>query len=122
MMKARFLVTAVAGLVITATATAQTPSPFPTPANRPNLSPYLNLLRGGSPAANYYLGVVPEAERRAFTDRALDDFQNLYRRTARLSQELEETSSREPLVRTNPPTGHPTGFQYYGTYFKMPGR
>src|SRR5258708_27378223 len=30
----------------------------------PNLSPYLNLLRGGNPAANYYLGVIPEVERR----------------------------------------------------------
>src|SRR5207247_6563256 len=30
---------------------------------RPGLSPYLNMLRGGSPAANYYLGVVPEFER-----------------------------------------------------------
>src|SRR5262249_41541275 len=30
----------------------------------PSLSPYLNLLRGGNPAANYYLGVVPEVERR----------------------------------------------------------
>src|SRR5713226_9128309 len=35
------------------------------PYGRPQLSPYLNLLRGGSPAANYYLGVVPERERRA---------------------------------------------------------
>src|SRR5258708_13669176 len=32
---------------------------------RPVLSPYLNLLRGGNPAANYFLGVLPEFERRA---------------------------------------------------------
>jgi hypothetical protein len=35
------------------------------PQNTPLLSPYLNLLRGGNPAANYYLGVVPERARRA---------------------------------------------------------
>src|SRR5262245_56602670 len=34
------------------------------PAPGPSLSPYLNLLRGGNPAANYYLGVVPELQRR----------------------------------------------------------
>ena len=31
----------------------------------PMLNPYLNLLRGGNPAANYYLGVIPEQQRRA---------------------------------------------------------
>src|SRR5262249_37736731 len=51
------------------TASAQAP-PFVgrsfAPYNRPQpqLSPYLNLLRGGDPASNYYLGVVPERERR----------------------------------------------------------
>src|SRR5262245_28146673 len=39
-------------------------APTVNPVGRPGLSPYLNLLRGGNPAANYYLGVVPEAERR----------------------------------------------------------
>ena len=34
-------------------------------SQRPGLSPYLNLLRGGSPAANYYLGTRPEQQRRA---------------------------------------------------------
>jgi hypothetical protein len=32
---------------------------------RPNLSPYLNLLRGGDPAANFFLGTVPEFQRRS---------------------------------------------------------
>src|SRR4051794_13099408 len=38
------------------TAASQTPFQA-TP--RPAFSPYLELLRGGSPAANYFLGVVP---------------------------------------------------------------
>jgi hypothetical protein len=35
------------------------------PTVSPALSPYLNLLRGGNPATNFYLGVVPEQQRRS---------------------------------------------------------
>ena len=35
------------------------------PGYRPALSPYLNLLRGGDTSQNYYLGVIPEQQRRA---------------------------------------------------------
>src|SRR5688500_606325 len=38
--------------------------PVVAPYSRPALSPYLNLLRGGDPAANYYLGVLTEYDRR----------------------------------------------------------
>ncbi len=38
-----------------------------TPSTSPALSPYLNLLRPGDPAVNYYLGTVPEVQRRANT-------------------------------------------------------
>jgi hypothetical protein len=34
------------------------------PGWSPNLSPYLNLLRGGNVAANYFIGVRPEIQRR----------------------------------------------------------
>lgn len=34
---------------------------------RPALSPYLDLTRGGNAAANYYLGTLPEINRRAVT-------------------------------------------------------
>lgn len=37
------------------------------PFYRPALSPYLNLLRGGDPAANFFLGTVPEFQRRSDT-------------------------------------------------------
>src|SRR5437868_12007922 len=38
------------------------PQGFP---NQPALSPWLNLTRGGNPATNYFLGVLPEIDRRA---------------------------------------------------------
>jgi hypothetical protein len=87
--------------------------------SRPYLSPYLNLLRGGDPAANYYLGVLPEMQRRAFLNRYLEDFQYLYQRTNQNRDLLEDQLFREPLIRTLPPTGHPTGFMNYGTYFNL---
>jgi len=37
----------------------------------PALSPYLNLVRGGNPAVNYYLGVLTEFDRRAFEGQML---------------------------------------------------
>jgi len=52
------------------TASAQAPNPgryqrpLYGPGYRPQLSPYLNLLRGGDPAANFFLGTVPEQQRR----------------------------------------------------------
>src|SRR5215467_3564741 len=77
----RFSLVSLAMLVLAATVHAQPSTTYPynlnlfgpglvSPYNSsftrpgPNLSPYLNLLRGGNPAANYYLGVVPEVERR----------------------------------------------------------
>ena len=52
-------------------APAQTMPPyFPNQPNygvgfRPRLSPYLDLANGGNPAVNYYLGTLPEFDRRA---------------------------------------------------------
>src|SRR5689334_21239344 len=44
----------------------------PTPGGPygPGLSPYLNLLRGGPPAVNYYNGVLSERDRRMFQQQA----------------------------------------------------
>lgn len=46
---------------------------------RQSLPPYLNLARGGSAAINYYLGALPEQERRSnfdFLSLELQDIQN----------------------------------------------
>jgi hypothetical protein len=85
--------------------------------NQPALSPYLNLARPGSPSANLYLGVYPEFQRRAFENNAIYDIQGLDRRTARNRDLIDDLLAGQPLIRTLPPTGHPTAFQNYGTYF-----
>src|SRR5215831_20604771 len=72
----------------------------------PNLSPYLNLLRGGNPAANYYLGVVPEIERRSNAAAFSAGIQDLARRIEAPPSEL----SGEELFPTLPQTGHPVQF------------
>ena len=40
------------------------PGPAYGPGYQTQLSPFLNLLRGGDASANYFLGVVPEQQRR----------------------------------------------------------
>jgi hypothetical protein len=79
----------------------------------PNLSPYLNLLRGGNPAANYYLGVVPEVERRNNAAAFSAGIQDLSRRLETPPAE----SAAEELFPTLPQTGHPVQFFNYSYYF-----
>jgi hypothetical protein len=77
----------------------------------PNLSPYLNLLRGGNPAANYYLGVVPEVERRNNAAAFRAGIQDL-------SRQIENPlGENEPLFSGLPQTGHPVQFFNFSTYF-----
>jgi hypothetical protein len=84
------------------------------PYGRPQLSPYLNLLRGGNPAANYYLGVVPERERRANASlfgSAISDLE--WRTRYGAGGELD---LGEPITSS----GHPTAFLNTGSYFNVP--
>jgi hypothetical protein len=80
----------------------------------PRLSPYLNLLRGGNntvnAAANYYLGVIPEVERRANARVFGTQIQELERRV----QGSEEATDIFPRLTE---TGHPAVFNNVGTYF-----
>lgn len=81
---------------------------------RPGLSPYLNLLRGGNPATNYYLGVLPELDRRANT--------TLFRSELDLlSQPTPPPKTPEELLPSSPGTGHPAYFMYYGSYYNFGG-
>lgn len=86
------------------------------PAYRPGLSPYLNMLRGGDPAANYYLGVLPEINRR----------QNAVQFGSAL-RELEDDlaapapADEEGLLPQFSQTGHPTAFNNLGGYFGNSG-
>jgi hypothetical protein len=105
----------VCGIGGTARAQFQPPArPNYGPGYRPQLSPYLNLLRGGDPAANYYLGTLPEFERRANAQLFGTEISDLDRRLLGnvLTEELR-------LLQPIPPTGHATAFgstlYYFGT-------
>lgn len=78
------------------------------PGLRPTLSPYLNLLRGGDTASNYYLGVRSEFQRR-------DDRVNLLTRTNELENRTEQIENQE-----NPIEGTPADFGDTKTYFASP--
>jgi hypothetical protein len=86
-------------------------------APRPALSPYLNMLRGGNPAANYYLGVLPEQNYRAFQN-ALP--QTIANDLSRLPAPQDRLSA-DDLLPSLPATGHMTGFQFYGAYYSSAG-
>jgi hypothetical protein len=87
--------------------TAQQASAQGMSANRPNfapywrqpLTPYLNLARGGSPAINYYLGTIPEQERRANFGFLSTELQELDNRTLNAARGL---SLVEPILPGGP--------------------
>ena len=117
-------------LLTTNAATAQYPgNPYqnlnrfgpPTPGGPygPGLSPYLNLLRGGLPAVNYYNGVLTERDRRLFQQQAGQSILGLEQEVGAVQP------GEEDLLPTLPGTGHPTAFGYSGSYFPQtiyPGR
>ena len=84
---------------------------------RPRLSPYLDLANGGDPAVNYYLGTLPELERRST--------QRLY---GQAISGLEQQALQPPPVAAADAdlftpltsTGHPTAFGNTGGYFPPP--
>jgi hypothetical protein len=85
------------------------PGPFaPTP--RPVFSPFLELLRGGNPAANYFLGTVPDLQAQAQAARfALP--------TGIGGGQPTVVPYIDDLLPTLPQTGHATVFNNYGAYF-----
>jgi len=81
------------------------------PYQRATLSPYLNLTRGGNPAANYFLGVLPEFNRRANAYQFGTAIQDLDQRVNSISPEPQED------LRVAGTTGHPTTFGNTAGYF-----
>ena len=84
---------------------------------RPRLSPYLDLANGGNPAVNYYLGTLPEFERR--------QTQRLYGAAiggleAQALQPAPVAAADVDLFTPLTSTGHPTAFGYTGGYFPSP--
>lgn len=89
-------------------ASAQPPVPGGGLGTRPpTYSPYLNLLRGGSPAINYYGLVRPEIQFR----------QGLQNLAGNVAQNAQDIGTLEAGVGGVSPTGHPTMFMNYGSYF-----
>jgi hypothetical protein len=79
----------------------------------PPLSPYLDIRNGGgNPAVNYFLGTLPEIERRAVQAQYGADILGLQRRVGALQEETEED-----LLPTLPQTGHAAVFGTTGGYF-----
>jgi hypothetical protein len=81
----------------------------------PGLSPYLNLTRGGNPAANYYLGVLPEFQRRNFEGAVLQALPGLEANAGAAAQ--QPLGGEIPVLGQ---TGHLTAFGAYGAYYNYP--
>ncbi len=107
--------------------TAQQASAQGTSGNVPNfgpywrqpLSPYLNLGRGGSPAINYFLGTLPEQDRRAnafLFSNELQDLENRNLATLRSENLAQPITAEGPngLTGARPISGN-TGSYYADT-------
>jgi hypothetical protein len=81
---------------------------------RPGLSPYLNINRGGDPAINYYLGTIPEFQRRANAAQFRSQILDLETRAS--APAPEEADILTPL----PSTGHVTAFNNTAGFFNNP--
>ncbi len=108
------------GVLLPAAGTAQAqnygrPGYYNPSANAPRLSPYLDITRGGNPGINYFLGTVPEIERRQ--NQAL--FSGQIRGIQSQIAGLEEADNLyTPLAGT----GHNTAFGNTAGYFPAGGR
>jgi len=82
------------------------------------LSPWLQLLRGNNTAANYYLGVLPERDRRNDERRFQAALLGEQRSTQRELDDLQK-SLLETVPGYNPlsPTGHYSSYDFKGQYF-----
>ena len=94
------------------------------PGYSPMLSPYLNLLRGstlgGTPssvnaATNYFLGTLPEFQRRAQANQFRSAINTLDLQTLSPPATEEELLLFRPLMQA----GHPTAFNNTLTYFNQ---
>jgi hypothetical protein len=105
---------AVAVVCLAASSATAQPRPYNQPqygvGYQPGLSPYLNMLRGGNSAANYFLGTLPEIARRQ-NDQLFRSA--LHELDQKVSQESVELGLSEPVTST----GHVTAFGNTGGYF-----
>jgi len=110
---------ALCALPLGGAARAQNIYPYQPPAFGPGwqtpLSPYLNFLRGGDPAANYFLGTLPEFQRRANAKQFSSAINAINQDLLNQAVEPVDPLLFQPLMAT----GHPTVFNNTLTYFNQ---
>jgi hypothetical protein len=84
---------AVLGITLAGSASAQGPFRPQAPPNwgpgyKTPLSPYLNLTRPGDPSTNYFLGTIPEIQRRANAQEFREFEQDTLARERQLGEDL----------------------------------
>jgi hypothetical protein len=121
----RIALCALALTLVPAAARAQVPGQGNPNAYAPNmynreaqpLSPYLNLLRGGNAAVNYYYGVRPGTQPAAFTgmfnQSAAGPRQTFFPVVDTLADLTDDPQAGMRVA----PTGHPVGFNNTLNYF-----
>jgi hypothetical protein len=121
------LVAAVLGLTFAGNGFAQTgfkplQPPQWGPGYRTPLSPYLKLTLPGDPATNYFLGTIPEFQRRQNAADFRADIEDLYTRDRLLGEELPRP--RPPIPSGTYSLLNNTGgyFNNTGYYFGSPAR
>ena len=101
-------------------AVAQYASPFVNPRygvqgspfNAPPISPYLNLVRSGNPAIEYYLGTIPEFDRQRFQNLITSGLPGLEPYAGQVQGPIEFGG-----IPKLPQTGHLSAFQSFGSYY-----
>lgn len=111
----RFVIPAIGILTVLTAGTAFAQPQAPVMNRSPGFSPYLNLLRGGNPAINYYGLVRPQI---AFAQQATQLQQQVNQNYQSL-QTLQSIgpsnlAAQQPLL---PYTGHPVVFNSLGGFF-----
>jgi hypothetical protein len=87
-------------------------APGVNPGGAPRLNPYLNFFRGTNRAVDYYLGVVPEIDRRRFQNQTRTAIADLATRTPPAALTGEEEVNPALSI-----TGHPAVFMNTTSYF-----
>jgi hypothetical protein len=89
--------------------------PFgPLPYSQSPISPYLNLAPNNRLSTNYFLGTLPEFDRRANNFLFSSAIYNL---DQRMSYPAQRPDGIGPTLNE---TGHPVYFGNYGTYYYLP--
>ncbi len=98
-----------------------TPPLSPAPYNSTRIaSPFLQMLRGGDAAANYYGGVLPEQQRRFDSSFLNSKFGTDV--APRVDFMVDDRVNLDVLEKQLPPTGHPVGFMIYNSYYNLPNQ